>query len=62
MSLMGKKSKLGVLFSNSLASISIEHTGFFNPVKSNVFLGEAYSHPTRNILVAFFHLVIKEFG
>ena len=31
-------------------------------VKSNVFLGEAYSHSTRNILVAFFQLDLKILG
>ena len=39
------------------------YTGrFFNPVKSNVFLGDDYIYPTRKILVAFFHLVLKILG
>ena len=40
-----------------------DNTGsFFNPVKSNVFLGETYIAPTRKILVTFFHQVLKIFG
>ena len=34
---------------------------FFNPVKSNLFLGETCFHPTRKILVSFFYLVWKVF-
>ena len=35
---------------------------FFNPVKSNVFLGGDHFYPTRKILVAFFHQVLKIFS
>ena len=35
---------------------------FFNPVKTNVFLGEAYFHSTRKTLVAIFQLVLKILG
>ena len=52
-----------VMVSGLLPDYNFKHTGcFFNPVKSNMFLAEVYIYPTRQILVAFFHLVLKIFG